>query len=183
MLLALSIYSACPCKEKKQIIKSPDRNISVRFRILKNNTACYTVRYAGKSILRESKLGIIREDENFSENLSLDSVSSIETVKDDYEMLQGKKRKYSYSANRKVFHLKNANGRKMDIIFQVSNDGVAFRYYFPEKSNKSKKSKKKPARLILTPAQKHIYSTPRRQNRDGARLIPVTKNSTNRVSK
>jgi len=139
MFLTLRIYPSCPCKGKRQIIASPDKNISVHFRISQNKNACYMVRYAGNFIIGQSKLGIIREDENFFENISLDSVSNIETVKDDYEILQGKKRKFSYTANRKVFHLKNANGKKIDIIFQVSNDGVAFRYYFPEKSDEIKK--------------------------------------------
>ena len=39
----------------------------------------------------------------------------------------------TYEANELVAHLKNKNGKKLDIIFQVSNDGVAFRYFFPGK--------------------------------------------------
>jgi hypothetical protein len=38
-----------------------------------------------------------------------------------------------------VVHFKNAAGQLMDIIFQVSNDGVAFRYYFPGKAGQLKK--------------------------------------------
>jgi len=37
----------------------------------------------------------------------------------------------TYDANRQVFHLQSAARRPMDIIFQISNDGVAFRYNFP----------------------------------------------------
>ncbi len=135
----MSIYSACPCEEKRQIITSPDKKISVLVGVSENNNAWYTVKYEGKLIIGHSKLGIIREDENFSENLSIESVSNNEIIKDEYEILNGKKRKCSYLANRRVYYFKNANGKKMDIIFQVSNDGVAFRYYFPEKSNKKKK--------------------------------------------
>lgn len=152
--LTFNIYSACPCREKRQIITSPDRNISVHFRMSKNKNPCYMVRYNGKFILGESKLGIIREDEDFSRNLSLDSASKIETIQDDYEMRMGKKRKNSYIANRKIFHLKNANGKKMDIIFQVSNDGIAFRYYFPEKTNKKKKILKEISSFKFTPGTK-----------------------------
>ncbi len=154
LLLALKLYPACPCRAKKNTVTSPDRNISVLFSISQNKNPCYTVRYLGKLIIGQSKLGIIMEDEDFSKNLSLDSVSSIETVKDDYEMLVGKKRKYFYSANRKVFHLKNANAKKMDIIFQVSNDGVAFRYYFPEKSDKAKKIVKEASSFNFSPGTK-----------------------------
>jgi hypothetical protein len=139
LFLAFRLYPVCPCRERKYVISSPDDNISVQFRISANKDACYTVIYADKSIIEESKLGIIREDEDFSGNLSIESISRIDTVKDDYEMLQNKKRHCSYLATRQVFHLRNINSKKMDIVFQVSNDGVAFRYYFPEASDKIKK--------------------------------------------
>jgi hypothetical protein len=154
LFLASQIYSACPCRTNNNVITSPDRNISVHFRISENKNAFYTIRYAGKFIIRESKLGVIREDEDFSQNLSLDSVSNIEAIQDEYEMLQGKKRKNSYIANRKVFHLKNTNGKKMDIIFQVSNDGVAFRYYFPEKSEETRKIVKETSSFNFSPGTK-----------------------------
>ena len=154
ILLALGIYSACPCKSENNTITSPDKKISVFFDISENKTALYTVKYTKKLIIDQSKLGIIMEDEDFSGNLTLDSVSNIKTVKDDYEMLQGKKRKYSYHANRKIFHLKNVNGKKMDIIFQISNDGVAFRYYFPEKSEKIKKIVKEISSFNFKPGTK-----------------------------
>jgi hypothetical protein len=139
LFLALRIYPACPCKEKKYTISSPDDNIAVQFRISANKNALYMVKYAGRTILGESKLGLIREDGDFSGNLSIESISGIDTIKDDYEMVQGKKRHCSYLATRQVFHLRNANNEKMDIILQVSNDGVAFRYCFPEKSDEIKK--------------------------------------------
>jgi hypothetical protein len=139
MFLALRTYPACPCREKKYTISSPDDNISVQFRVSENKNALYMIKYAGRTILGESKLGQIREDGDFSGNLSIESISRIDTINDDYEMLQGKKRHCSYLATRQVFHLRNADNKKMDIIFQVSNDGVVFRYYFPEKSDEIKK--------------------------------------------
>lgn len=126
-------------KEKNYIIYSPNNIISVHFQISGNKNAYYLVKINDKIILRESKLGIIREDEDFSKNLSIESVSGIENIKADYEMMQGKKHHCFYHGKRQVFHLRNINGKKIDIIFQVSNDGVAFRYYFPEQSNEIKK--------------------------------------------
>ncbi|HEU5397180.1 MAG TPA: glycoside hydrolase family 97 catalytic domain-containing protein, partial [Verrucomicrobiae bacterium] len=64
--------------------------------------------------------------------LRLDGESKVQLIKDHYEILTAKRRENYYRGNRKVFHLETADGKKMDIIFQVSNDGVAFRYYFPE---------------------------------------------------
>jgi hypothetical protein len=94
------------------------------------------VKFSDTVILEQSKLGIIRGDEDFSRNLALESVSDVETTKTEYDLHQ---RKYSYAGNRRVFHLKNSSGNRMDIIFQVSNDGVAFRYYFPDSSSETKR--------------------------------------------
>ncbi len=120
-------------------MNSPDGRISVYFCVSGDKNAYYRVEFSGTTVLAESKLGLIRGDDDFSENLSLESMSGIETVKANYEMLHGKKRLCSYTAHKRTFHLKNANGKKIDIIFQVSNDGVAFRYHFPEKSDDMKK--------------------------------------------
>jgi len=138
LLFTLCLYSCSP-KEIEYSINSPDKKISACFQLSNEKNACYRVEFSDTVILRKSKLGIIREDEDFSKNLSLESVSDIETVKINYEMLQGKKLYYSYVANKRAFHLKNTSGKKIDVIFQVSNDGIAFRYYFPEKSDDIKR--------------------------------------------
>ncbi|HRI78702.1 MAG TPA: glycoside hydrolase family 97 catalytic domain-containing protein [Cyclobacteriaceae bacterium] len=60
-------------------------------------------------------------------------------VKDSYEMLTAKKKKINYLANEGVVSTQTSSGKMMNIIFRVSNDGVAFRYEFPEKSTETKK--------------------------------------------
>ncbi len=120
-------------------ITSPDKKLSVHFHISGDKNALCSIRYGDTIIMQSSRLGMIREDEDFSKSLSLESVSDIEIVKINYEMLQGKRRNCSYTGNKRIFHLTNASGKKMDIILQVSNDGVAFRYYFPGKSDDVKK--------------------------------------------
>ncbi|MBN1393252.1 MAG: glycoside hydrolase family 97 catalytic domain-containing protein [Sedimentisphaerales bacterium] len=141
LLLLLFCTRHCWAKDKEYAINSPNGKIYARFYLSSENNACCRVDFSGEAVLEESKLGIIREDGDFSKDLSLESVSDSEAVSIYYRMQQGKKRRCSYIARKRTFHLKNAKGAKMDIIFQVSNDGVAFRYYFPEKSETVKKIK------------------------------------------
>jgi hypothetical protein len=54
----------------------------------------YTIAYKGKQILDDSKLGIVRSDEDFSQNLKAIKISAPVTVKDNYTMLIAKKKKY-----------------------------------------------------------------------------------------
>jgi alpha-glucosidase len=120
-------------------VVSPDKKISARLQLSADGKATYSVYHSNTLVIAPSKLGIVREDENFSEKLKLESATKAEVVKDSYHMLHGKRHDCTYTANKVVYHLRNATGKPMDIIFQVSNDGVAFRYYFPETSTDVKK--------------------------------------------
>lgn len=113
-------------------VKSPDGKLEADFTLNADGAPRYTVSQAGQLVLRESRLGLVRDDADFSKGLTLLGTSQTEPVVDRYEILTAKRRLNDYRANRQTFHLATADGKKMDVIFQVSNDGVAFRYFFPE---------------------------------------------------
>ena len=140
IVMAISLSMPFVYAKPETNVSSPDKKISVQFE-LKDGNATYSVFFGSKQILSPSRLGIIREDEDFSTKLSLESASTIEIVTDNYTLGYGKRLNCSYIGNKKVFHVKSTTGQKMDIIFQVSNDGVAFRYYFPDQSTEIKKIK------------------------------------------
>lgn len=124
---------------EKYTAKSPDQKISIDFWLTKSGEPLYSVSHSGSTILKPSKLGVVRSDGDFSVNLTLDSVSSESMVSDQYTLLHGKRSNCRYVGKRRVFYLKSAGSQKMEIIFQVSNDGVAFRYFFPDKTNEKVK--------------------------------------------
>ncbi|MCP9753471.1 glycoside hydrolase family 97 protein [Ferruginibacter sp. HRS2-29] len=118
------------------IISSPDKTIIVTCDVAK---AVYAVSYKGVPVLQESKLGVIRADEDFSANLKLVKVSAPVIVKDSYTMLNAKKKNIRYIATQRIFETSTPSGKKMNIVFRVSDDGVAFQYQFPERSTDIKK--------------------------------------------
>ena len=99
----------------------------------------YNIRYEGETILQNSRLGIVREDADFSTAMQLLSSSAQSVVEDNYKMLTAKKTTIEYLANKRVIRAANKKSDAMNIIFQVSNDGVAFRYEFPQTSSDVKK--------------------------------------------
>lgn len=123
------------------IISSPDKKLSAEVMLDTYGQSFYNVRYLNSLIMQNSKLGIIREDEDFSTGLKFVITSKRTVVKEQYVLQNGKKKLVNYLANKKVIAFKNANGQRMNIIFQVSNDGVAFKYEFPGKSSEIKKIK------------------------------------------
>src|SRR5690349_12879885 len=117
-------------------MSSPDKRIVVNCQVDKMT---YTISYDGKVVMSDSKLGLVREDGDFSKKMKLIKVSSIRQIKDSYIMLTAKKKNITYTANEQVFETETASGKKMNIIFRVSNDGVAFQYEFPEQSSEVKR--------------------------------------------
>lgn len=136
----LQLIFQAKCNTGKYEIWSPDKQIKVQFFITQQGLS-YTVYKNDRQVLEISKLGLIREDGDFSKGLSIISVSPVSRVADTYELLTIKRKINYYSANKVVFHLKNEDGKGMDIIFQVSEQGVAFRYFFPGQSTDVKKIK------------------------------------------
>jgi len=113
-------------------LTSPDGSIGLTFGVGNDGVPHYWVSRGNSPILVESRLGLIRDDADFSKGLTLIAQSKVEKVRDHYEILTTKRRVNDYRANKKVYHLQTTDRHPMDIIFQVSNDGVAYRYYFPD---------------------------------------------------
>lgn len=112
-------------------IESPDQQISVEFWINGEGEAKYRVLHADHEILEESDLGLIRREMDFSTGLQLEAVSDVKAVRRQYTLAKGKRLHREYTAQERRFHVMNDWEHPMEIIFQVSNDGVAFRYFFP----------------------------------------------------
>lgn len=96
----------------------------------------YRISFRDSVVIDSSRLGVVRDGIDFFRDMSLGSVSGTTPVEEHYSLLYGKQKKVTYKANEKTFYLRNKTGNPMDIIFRVSNDGVAFRYRFPNKSSK-----------------------------------------------
>jgi alpha-glucosidase len=120
-------------------VESPNGNICAQISVSQDGIPEFEIFFKGSSVTRHNKLGIVRADADFSRDLKLASVSAIEKIEDHYSMLYGKKLNCSYRGNRKTFHFENKAGREIDIIFQLSDDGVAFRYFFPGEPDGMKK--------------------------------------------
>ena len=111
--------------------KSSEDNLYGRiyFRILYKDDSEYV------EVLPNSLLGITRDDQQFTDNLSLVEESDAVTIHDRYQMLCGKRKLCENFGTEKVFSYKNSVDQPLDIVFRVYNDGVAFRYTFPNHSD------------------------------------------------
>lgn len=137
LLLVTSVLFSCNTSNTNSI-SSPDKRLSVEIKLSETGEVIYNIAFDGKIVLEDSKLGLSMADADFSSNLTLTNVSETKTVKDEYDLLTGKQSHYTYSALQTTFSFLNANQIAMDIIFQLSNNGLAFRYAFPNSSDSLK---------------------------------------------
>lgn len=117
-----------------QPLTSPDKNITVTVGISDSATAWYSVAYKGKEVLGRSRLGLVLDNADYAKGLKLLSASASQPITDHYQMISAKRKACFYTATKKTYRFANAQGLRLDIIFQASNDGVVFRYLFAGES-------------------------------------------------
>ena len=127
VLLGVFILAGCS-KSEPDVLASPDQQVQVNVFVTAQNTLAYSVERGSQPVILESDLGLQLTAADFTQGVAIESRSSIVSVADDYTIRVGKKSKISYKANEQTFVVSNAQQQKLQIIFRVSNDGVAFRY-------------------------------------------------------
>ncbi len=78
-------------------------------------------------------LGLSRSDQEFSKDLKFLKAGKVIPITEQYTVLHGKQAKCSNSANEVVVSFENTSKAKLNIIIKAYNDGIAFRYEFPDK--------------------------------------------------
>ncbi|TGE20878.1 glycoside hydrolase family 97 protein [Hymenobacter metallicola] len=126
-LLVLPLTAAQAAKPV--LVSSPDGAVQVTVDVTPQGQPTYAVRYAGTELLRPSRLGLQLAGADLTQGLKLKKADKVEAVTDDYELTTDKRANCHYRANRRVVHFAgNTKALKLSVVFQVSNDGVAFQY-------------------------------------------------------
>lgn len=139
LLLALCLtgfLTACRQTTSLYTVKSPDGKIEVSLEQIQDK-ATYAVRYNGTLVIQPSPLGLITSDNDLFSTLQLKNITGTAAITDEYTLWTGKKTNITYHANKAVVQLENKEKQVLEITFQVSNDGVAFRYHLANDENKT----------------------------------------------
>ncbi len=88
----------------------------------------YSISFDGKPFIVASPLGLRTNFGDYSKNLHLSSATEITDVSDSYSLPNIKKSRVDYRANRQEFTFSKDGKQIFDVIFEVSDNNVAFRY-------------------------------------------------------
>lgn len=133
-LLALAL---CPAVMRATDVKSPDGRLVVSVD-LQNGTPVYKVNYDKREVVKKSKLGF-ELYENFQNRKVIDFQNNFEKLKEvtstfdeTWSPVWGEESSIRNNYNSLTLELKHNDGRLMNICFRVFNDGIGFRYEFPQ---------------------------------------------------
>lgn len=134
-LAFLCMAVALPLTAQNVTVSGPDGKLQLTVSCPEGKEASYSLTYNGKQMLESSPLGLETNVGDFAKAMKLTGHKErkIDTV---YTQSRIKASKIHYQANELVCAFANAKGQKMDVIFRVSNNDVAFRYTLPRQGER-----------------------------------------------
>jgi hypothetical protein len=141
LLTIILLLSGCVAAfSQKAVVVSPNQKISIALYNSANTDVgewYLKVNYManGKSVeaISQISLGLSRSDQEFSKDLKFLKAGKPVTINEQYTALHGKRSVCRNSANEVVVGFENSGNAKLNLILRAYNDGVAFRYEFPDK--------------------------------------------------
>lgn len=131
LLISLSLLlTVCSLFAQETTISGPDKNLKVTVS-LKKGEPVYNVSYKEKTVIEDSPLGVVTNIGDFSKRMKF-LEHKTGNINEQYTLNRCKASNVQYIANELIYTLENDEQKKMDIIFRVSNNDIAFRYAFPQ---------------------------------------------------
>ena len=136
ILIAAAIPFLAGCSASGVSVPSPDGNLKLNLSVDQEKLTI-SIDYKGETIVTPSPIGLEFEDGSFGQGIKM-SRGKQERVTEEYDMPVGKASHICDVSNQRKVSLTAPDGRKVEIILRAFDDGVAFRYLFPESDSAGK---------------------------------------------
>lgn len=114
---------------------SPDGRIRLTFNLHNGDTPVYTLEFDGRPVILPSRLGFNLDNSGLHDWFECTGVQR-NTIDETWRPVWGEEAEIRNHCNEMVVNLRQTSSdRKMNIRFRVFNDGLGFRYEFPEQNN------------------------------------------------
>lgn len=114
---------------------SPDGRIRLTFNLHNGDTPVYSLEFDGRHVILPSRLGFNLDNSGLHDWFECTGVQR-NTIDETWRPVWGEEAEIRNHCNEMVVNLRQTSSdRKMNIRFRVFNDGLGFRYEFPEQNN------------------------------------------------
>lgn len=135
LLAVFFVLTSCVAQNEELSLKSKDNLNKISLSLTKDGKLSYKVSRKDKTIIEDSPLGLVFENQDFSSGLAVEKVSAIEEKREKYELKVANNKVADHVFKSKSIAFKNKQGAVMTIDLIAGEQGVAFRYRFADKEN------------------------------------------------
>ncbi len=130
-LLCLAVFGSIHA----QSLESPNGDLEMNFSLQEDGTPVYNLEFEGQTIIENSKLGLeLKEGKPLTANFSIENTEK-STFNETWTPVWGEESEIENHYNELVVHLDQEDSeRKLVLRFRLFNDGLGFRYEFPQDS-------------------------------------------------
>ncbi len=129
-------------------VTSPDGDVAIEVRLADPGRVAdypagkarlyYEVQCKGRTVVPLSPLGIARDDRAFVDGLKFVEARPVIFVNETYTMLTGKRKVCRNYAKEHTLVFLSPDNARLELVVRAYDDGVAFRYRFPETSDQKR---------------------------------------------
>lgn len=133
LLVALPVFSAMAggAEANSWSLQSPNHKCEITVS-MDGGRLSYQVMREGKVVLHKSPMGLRRDDQDFESALTVGSAGKPFSTREKYELFAGVQALVNHVLNHRRLVFRNSNQVPFQIELAASDEGVAFRYLFPE---------------------------------------------------
>jgi hypothetical protein len=113
-------------------LASPNRHCEIVVEQNSDGSLSYDAHRDGKSVISNSPLGLRCDDQDFERALVLDSAGNATVHSEVYDLFFGAHTHVNHQVQQRNLLFHNTNGAVIEIDLTATDEGVAFRYRFPE---------------------------------------------------
>ncbi len=111
---------------------SPNHANGISIALSADGQLSYETLRAGKIVIQKSPLGLRCNDQDFETALSLSTAEKVFTRREKYQLFAGVRPQVDHRLNFRRLTFHNPQGALLEVELAASDEGVAFRYGFPE---------------------------------------------------
>src|SRR5690606_37737076 len=139
-IVAIALIGLTSCQQKQEplVLSSPGAINEIQFSLSAQGVPTYQVSHGAIQVLNPSELGFVfKDNDSLYRNFEIVAVERRSFDK-EWDQVWGEKKTIRNNYNELAVQLqeKGAKKRKLNLEFRAYDDGVAFRYIFPEQGVK-----------------------------------------------
>jgi hypothetical protein len=133
-LFLLAIFFGFWPQANAQTLHSPTRRLSMSFALTPNGEPSYSLRLGKREVLKPSTLGVeLQNQASFNRGFTLVGIDS-SSINETWQPVWGEQKEIKNQCNewRVKLQQPSNNNRQLVLVFRLFDDGLGFRYEFPE---------------------------------------------------